>query len=72
MDNAKANIIGRIFINTNYNQSICIVEGSRCKITENTISKSLRQISLTEAIVQLQRKSKETKFLNQWPKEYFW
>ena len=42
MEKARADIIGRNYIHTNYNQGICIVEGSSCKITENTISKNLK------------------------------
>jgi len=42
MNNACADIIGRNFIHTNYNQGICIVEGSSWKIIENTISKNLK------------------------------
>lgn len=35
LDLAKANIIGKNNIHTNYNQGILIVEGSSCKIVEN-------------------------------------
>lgn len=42
MDKAKADIVGRNNIHTNYNQGICIVEGSSCKITENIITKNFK------------------------------
>lgn len=42
MKDAKANINDRNFIHTNYNQGICIEEGSFAKIVQNTISKNLK------------------------------